>query len=88
MLPALLAKRLADNRITTGERLVELAIDLPGALAKVLGWSIGDVTAAREGLAEALRGHVDSSALLEPSERFERGFGAIAPSATSGNRGR
>jgi hypothetical protein len=78
LLPAPLARTLTENRIVTGERLAELAFDLPGVLASILGWSNDEVLRARRGLSSALRGHVDPE-ILEPTEPFERGFGALPP---------
>ena len=78
LLPAPLARTLTENRIVTGERLAELAFDLPGVLASILGWSTDEVLRARRGLISALQGHVHPE-ILEPSEPFERGFGALPP---------
>jgi|HubBroStandDraft_1064217.scaffolds.fasta_scaffold401130_2 hypothetical protein len=78
VLPELLAGKLISHRVTTAERLAELAIDLPGSLAEVLGWRPDEVVQATTGLVRALTGHVDAE-LLRPSPQFERGMGALQP---------
>ena len=80
LIPASIARRMAAHRILTAERLAELAFDLPGVLAGLLGWTKEDVVRARAGLVSTLRDHVDPE-VLEPSEPFERGFGALHPHA-------
>jgi len=79
MIPAELAEVLRRNRITTAEKLMTTSAELPGALAELVGWSVGDVQQARAGLVPLLRGHVEADLLEEGSTPPRFSFGAFPP---------